>query len=104
MRPIATTEAIDRPLLPATPCQKDMKMTEPANPRQLRLERLSPSYWRVTFDHPPLNIFGPETIPQLEEVQRPASQARLKKLMERGFHKPGDAENRLGYYVGQLGA
>jgi len=24
-------------------------------------------------------------------------------LMEQGFHKPGDAENRLGYYVGQVG-
>jgi hypothetical protein len=23
--------------------------------------------------------------------------------MERGFHKLGDAESRLGYYVGQLG-
>jgi enoyl-CoA hydratase/carnithine racemase len=45
-----------------------MKMSEPENTRQIRLERLSPSYWRVTFDHPPLNIFGPETIPQLEEI------------------------------------
>src|SRR3712207_1252731 len=36
--------------------------------RQIRLDRRSPSYWRVTFDHPPLNIFGPETIPQLNEV------------------------------------
>jgi enoyl-CoA hydratase/carnithine racemase len=36
--------------------------------RQIRLERRSSSYWRVTFDHPPLNIFGPETIPQLNEV------------------------------------
>jgi enoyl-CoA hydratase/carnithine racemase len=36
--------------------------------RQVRLERRSPFYWRVTFDHPPLNIFGPETIPQLNEV------------------------------------
>jgi hypothetical protein len=36
--------------------------------RQIRLERRSPFYWRVTFDHPPLNIFGPETIPQLNEV------------------------------------
>ena len=26
------------------------------------------STWRVTFDHPPLNIFGPETIPQLNKV------------------------------------
>jgi hypothetical protein len=28
---------------------------------------------------------------------------RIKALMERGFHKAGDVENRLGYYVGQLG-
>jgi enoyl-CoA hydratase/carnithine racemase len=41
-------------------------MTATASPRQIRLERHSPAYWRVTFDHPPLNIFGPETIPQLE--------------------------------------
>jgi hypothetical protein len=25
-------------------------------------------------------------------------------LLERGFHKPGDVENRLGYHVGQLGS
>ena len=25
-------------------------------------------YWRVTFDNPPFNIFGPETIPQLNAV------------------------------------
>ena len=36
--------------------------------RQIRLEQRLPSYWRVTFDHPPLNIFGPETIPQLNEI------------------------------------
>ena len=36
--------------------------------RQIRLERRLPTYWRVTFDHPPLNIFGPETIPQLNEI------------------------------------
>jgi len=35
---------------------------------QIHLERRLPSYWRVTFDHPPLNIFGPETIPQLDEI------------------------------------
>jgi hypothetical protein len=46
--------------------------------RQIRLERRSPFYWRVTFDHPPLNIFGPETT-------------------------AGDVEDRLEYYVGQLG-
>ena len=36
--------------------------------RQIGLEMRSPEYWRVTFDHPPLNIFGPETIPQLNEI------------------------------------
>jgi hypothetical protein len=25
-------------------------------------------YWRVMFDHPPLDIFGPQTIPQLNEI------------------------------------
>jgi len=39
----------------------------------------------------------------LASMARPAAQERIKTLMERGFHKPGDAENRLGYYVGQLG-
>ena len=43
-------------------------MTDPAEPRQIRLERISPAYWRVTFDHPPLNIFGPKAIPQLQEI------------------------------------
>src|SRR5712692_8813821 len=36
--------------------------------KQILLARPSPHYWRVTFDHPPLNIFGPETIPQLNEI------------------------------------
>jgi len=36
--------------------------------KEIRLARRSPTYWRVTFDHPPLNIFGPETIPQLNEI------------------------------------
>jgi len=37
-------------------------------------------------------------------LTRPAAQERIKALFERGFHKPGDAEDRLGFYVGQLGA
>jgi enoyl-CoA hydratase/carnithine racemase len=36
--------------------------------QRVRLERRLPSYWRVTFDHPPLNIFGPQSIPQLNEI------------------------------------
>jgi len=36
--------------------------------KQIHLTRRSRNYWRVTIDHPPLNIFGPDTIPQLDEV------------------------------------
>jgi enoyl-CoA hydratase/carnithine racemase len=45
----------------------------------------------------------PEWDAFLAALGRPASQTRLTALMQRGFHKPGDVENRLGYYVGQLG-
>jgi len=38
----------------------------------------------------------------MSSIKRPAAQARIKALLERGFHKPGDAEDRLGFYVGQL--
>jgi hypothetical protein len=38
----------------------------------------------------------------LASFGRTASRERIKKLMDRGFHRPGDVENRLGYYVGQL--
>jgi enoyl-CoA hydratase/carnithine racemase len=43
-------------------------MSSTKNNEQIRLERRTSSYWRVTFDRPPLNIFGPETIPQLSEI------------------------------------
>src|SRR5436190_14860305 len=46
----------------------EINMSDVANSRQIRLARRTSSYWRVTFDHPPLNIFGPETIPQLNEI------------------------------------
>jgi enoyl-CoA hydratase/carnithine racemase len=43
--------------------------SEPDSERpQIRVEKRSPAYWRVTFDNPPFNIFGPETIPQMEKV------------------------------------
>src|SRR5689334_18567001 len=32
------------------------------------IRRVTPQYWRVTIDHPPFNIFGPESIPQLNSV------------------------------------
>jgi len=52
---------------------------------------------------PPDYEIAPEWDVCLASIMRPAAQERIKKLMERGFHKPGDVENHLGYYVGQLG-
>ena len=43
-------------------------MSEARPASQIHLHRRSDAYWRVTFDLPPLNIFGPANIPQLEEV------------------------------------
>jgi enoyl-CoA hydratase/carnithine racemase len=52
---------------------------------------------------PPDSEIAPEWDAFLASVERPASQERIRVLMERGFHKPGDVETRLGYHVGQLG-
>jgi enoyl-CoA hydratase/carnithine racemase len=52
---------------------------------------------------PPDYEIAPEWDVCLASIMRPAAQERIRTLMERGFHKPGDVENRLGHYVGQLG-
>lgn len=39
----------------------------------------------------------------MASIGRPAAQEKIRALMARGFHKPGDAEDRLGFYVGELG-
>jgi enoyl-CoA hydratase/carnithine racemase len=36
--------------------------------QEIKVRQVSPAYWRVTLHNPPFNIFGPETIPQLNEV------------------------------------
>jgi hypothetical protein len=40
----------------------------PARIKQVYLTQHTPHYWRVTFNNPPLNIFGPAAIPQLDEI------------------------------------
>jgi enoyl-CoA hydratase/carnithine racemase len=52
---------------------------------------------------PPDFEIAPEWDVCFASIMRPAAQERIQKLMERGFHKPGDVEDRLGYHVGQLG-
>jgi len=51
---------------------------------------------------PPDFEIAPEWDVCIASIMRPAAQERIKKLMDQGFHKPGDVEERLGYYVGQL--
>jgi enoyl-CoA hydratase/carnithine racemase len=53
---------------------------------------------------PPDVEIAPEWDACFAAIQRPAAQKRIAALLERGLHKPGDVENRLGYYLGQLGA
>src|SRR5213083_213129 len=52
---------------------------------------------------PPDYEIAPEWDVCLASIARPAAQQRIRMLMERGFHQPGGVEDRLGYYVGQLG-
>ena len=52
---------------------------------------------------PPDLEIKPEWDAFMAALGRPASQKRIEKLMERGFHRAGDVENRLGFHVGQLG-
>ena len=36
--------------------------------QQIRLAERSPNYWRATFDHPPVNLIGPETLRELSDL------------------------------------
>jgi enoyl-CoA hydratase/carnithine racemase len=38
------------------------------NPVQLRLTKRSPAYWRVTFDNPPINVMGPQTVREFQKL------------------------------------
>jgi enoyl-CoA hydratase/carnithine racemase len=40
----------------------------------------------------------------MTSIARPAAQRAIRTLLDRGFQKPGDIEDRLGVAVGQLGS
>jgi len=52
---------------------------------------------------PPDYEIAPEWDVCIASIMRQPAQTRIKKLLEQGFHKPGDVEIRLGHYVGQVG-
>jgi enoyl-CoA hydratase/carnithine racemase len=35
---------------------------------QIRLNRVSPAYWRITFNNPPLNVMGPQFVQEFRDV------------------------------------
>jgi enoyl-CoA hydratase/carnithine racemase len=43
-------------------------MKAAAKTPQVRLNRLLPTYWRVIFDNPPLNLMGPEFVLEFKEI------------------------------------
>src|SRR5260370_8307729 len=49
--------------------------------REIRVERRLPSYWRVTFDLPPVNIFGPKETLQLGEIITAMERAEQVKVV-----------------------
>jgi hypothetical protein len=85
--------------------------------RRFTLDNSTPPLWRVTFDHPPINLIdsvirgtGPivrsSRPPQMdafwEAVARPALQARASKAFDAGLQQRSDVELSLGKYVGQF--
>src|SRR6266403_2596689 len=67
---------------PVNLSKQETKMSTTTVTREIRLKRVSPEYWRVTFDLPPLNIFGPANIPQLQElVSLIATDERVKVVV-----------------------
>jgi enoyl-CoA hydratase/carnithine racemase len=66
---------VEREAIPYEPTRRSKKYRHDARRRcggrnepQIRLERRTPAYWRVTLDNPPFNIFGPTAIPELNAV------------------------------------
>src|SRR5882672_12706514 len=43
-------------------------MSSATNAAQVRLDRVSPSYCRVVLDNPPLNLMGPEFVPEIRDI------------------------------------
>jgi enoyl-CoA hydratase/carnithine racemase len=56
----------------------------------------------VNTSLPPDVEMGAGWDPCIASLGRPAAQEGIKAIIARGFHQPGDVENRLGYHLGQL--
>jgi enoyl-CoA hydratase/carnithine racemase len=71
------------------------KLNAPMATPQIRVTRLTPAFWRITFDNPPLNLMGPQLVGECREILSQwevgtglvaggGPMARLPRLMGRG--------------------
>jgi enoyl-CoA hydratase/carnithine racemase len=58
----------DAAVAPERQTKELYSMSKKTDSGTFRVTKHSDAYWRVTVDIPPLNIFGPANIPQLEQV------------------------------------
>ena len=57
-------------------------MNATTNSMQIKTTRLSPAYWRVTIDNPPVNVMGPAMVTQFHDlIQALESDERVKVVV-----------------------
>ena len=45
-----------------------LKTAQTAQATQIRVNKVSPTLWRITFDNPPLNLMGPEFVTEFAQI------------------------------------
>jgi enoyl-CoA hydratase/carnithine racemase len=57
--------------------------------QQFVITHVTPAYWRVTMNNPPFNIYGPESMPQLDSVITQIEQSAELKVVVFDSNTPG---------------
>jgi enoyl-CoA hydratase/carnithine racemase len=66
---LVASTAVDAkgPYAPAA-AKKASAGSDSTKPRQFIVTHVTPEYWRITIDHPPFNIFGPDSAAELAQI------------------------------------
>ena len=76
-------------------------MTTPATaPSRFTVTRTK-SLWRVTFNHPPINLIDPTMVVELHELLTEIEQntSIIARALEHGFQLRSDLELNFGAYI-----
>ncbi|MFC0402774.1 enoyl-CoA hydratase/isomerase family protein [Paraburkholderia rhizosphaerae] len=57
--------------------------------QQISVNEVTPAYWQITFHNPPFNLFGPDSIPQLQTVVNAIETAPTLKVVVFQSDVPG---------------